>query len=67
MSGFLGSDEKWKMSEKYLEAMVHMAPEQRIAYTKLCEDYRWTQINVGRHPFVSYTILAELIRWGWRR
>ena len=55
----------WRQSTNYQVEQAALDPEAWPVYEILCDDYRQAQINRGRHPFVNYTILADLVRWGW--
>jgi hypothetical protein len=54
-------------SPHYLRELALLTEAERPIFTQLCQEYRQAQWNRGRHPFVSYTTLADLVRWGWRR
>ena len=38
----------------------------RDHYDRLVEEYRYFAVVHHKHPFVSYKVLADLIRGGWR-
>jgi hypothetical protein len=49
-----------------LEEREKLPEELQEPYDALVEAYRYYAIVHYRHPFVSYKVLAELVRDGWR-
>ena len=62
-------EDKWKKpgGRFFEEQTTFSAAPDAEMFERICEDYRQAAINHGNHPFVSYKIMAELIRWGWAR
>lgn len=55
-----------KRSEKHEEARNSLAVELRPIFDDLVEEYKYrTVVRLGS-SFVSYVILADLVRAGWR-
>lgn len=48
-------------------ATAGMTPEQRAAFDALVEEYRYCAMLRARAAYVSYAILGDLVRAGWRR
>ena len=55
-----------KRSEKELEARNSLPEELRPVFDEFVADYRYAAI--GRHgkPYISYIVLADMVRAGWR-
>ena len=50
------------------EAARQSLPEElRPVFDDLVVDYQGAAMNHHRMPFVSYVVLADLVRDGWRR
>ncbi len=62
-----GSSEKWRTSPAFLVQLESLPCTLRSQYTQLVADYRFFALTHHRHPFVSYRVLAELIRSGWKQ
>lgn len=55
-----------KMTEKQREARDSLKPEQQEAFDEIVREYKfYTEVNHGR-GYVSYPVLADMIRHGWR-
>jgi hypothetical protein len=54
-------------SQKHEEARQALPPELRPFFDELVADYRFAGVMHYNQPFVSYLILADLVRDGWRR
>lgn len=53
-------------SPKFLEARDGLPEELRPIYDEMVTDYSWyTTKHYGR-GYVAYSVLAELVRAGWR-
>lgn len=55
-----------KRSEKDQEARDSLPEELRAAYDELVTDYRWSTVKRYGTGYVAYSVLADLIRAGWR-
>lgn len=66
MSAEPGLD-KWKSSENYIRERDSLSAELRSDFEALVEAYRYYAFLHHRQPFVSYKVMADLIRDGWRR
>lgn len=53
-------------SPAYLAERDALEEAVRVEYDRLVEDYRYSAFVHHRQPFVSYKVLADLIRGGWR-
>jgi hypothetical protein len=53
-------------SAQYLKERERLAPELRSVYDALVDAYRFQAFVHYRIPFVSYKVLAGLVREGWR-
>jgi hypothetical protein len=53
-------------SPQYLEERERLVPELRPVYDALVDAYRFQAFVHYRTPFVSYKVLAGLVREGWR-
>jgi hypothetical protein len=56
-----------KRTEKHEEARNSLPDSLRPVFDLLAEDYRFAAMQHHGAPYVSYVILADLIRAGWRR
>ena len=56
----------FEKSEKYQAAGDSLPPELREVYRQLVEEYAFhTEVKYGRR-YVTYEVLAQLVRSGWR-
>jgi hypothetical protein len=55
-----------KRSEKHEVARNSLPEHDRAAFDDLVADYRFYATKHHRNAFVSYAVLADLIRAGWR-
>ena len=55
-----------KRSPKHEQARQALPSELRAAFDELVEDYKFAGVVHYQTPFVSYLILADLVRGGWR-
>jgi hypothetical protein len=53
-------------SEKDLEARDSLPEELRAVYDELVDDYRWATVKRYGTGYVAYSVLADVIRAGWR-
>jgi len=53
-------------SVAYRETRAELPDELRPVYDDLVQWYRYFAAFHYSHPFVSYKILADLVREGWR-
>ena len=51
----------------YFAEREPLTPALRECFDALVRDYRYYAMVHHRHPFVSYKILADLVKVGWRR
>jgi hypothetical protein len=58
--------DRWKLNEKMLSEREALPEELRDEYMRLVEAYRYHAFLIHSQPFVSYRVLAALIRDGWR-
>ena len=58
--------DSWRKSPAFLAQHDSLPSTLRSNYTQLVEEYRYFALIHHKHPFVSYRVLAELIRSGWR-
>jgi len=54
------------VSAQYQAERDRLEPELRPTYDALVESYRFHAFVHHRQPFVSYKVLAALVRDGWR-
>jgi hypothetical protein len=54
-------------SKKHEEARAALPLELHTAFDDLVADYQFLGMKHYNRPFVSYLILADLVREGWRR
>ena len=53
-------------SEKHDIARKRLPEDLRLEFDKLVEHYSYAAVKHHGRPWVSYDVLAELIRLGWR-
>lgn len=55
-----------KQSEKELEARNSLPEELKPVFDEFVTDYRY--VATGRHgkPYISYIVLADMVKAGWR-
>lgn len=58
--------EEVKRSEKHEQARNSLSEELRPVFDAFVEDYKFAGTIHHGSPFVSYIILAEMVRAGWR-
>jgi hypothetical protein len=58
--------DKPKRSEKYEAASNTLPDELKPVFDNFVADYRFAGTVHHGSPFVSYIILAEMVRQGWR-
>lgn len=54
------------LSEKHVQAREALPEDVRSIFDALVEEYRFLANVHHRSPFVSYLVLADLVRNGWR-
>ena len=59
--------EAWLSSEKYTSELQTLPTALRGEFEELVRIYRYLAAVNHKNPFVSYKVLAGLIRDGWRR
>jgi hypothetical protein len=55
-----------KRSEKHEAARAGLPKELQPVFDQFVEDYKFAGVVHHGAPFVSYIILAEMVRAGWR-
>lgn len=55
-----------KRSEKYEQARSTLPEELRAVFDQFVEDYKFAGTIHHGAPFVSYIILSEMVKAGWR-
>lgn len=58
--------EEEKRTEKHSQARNSLPPQMVSVFDELVSEYRFLATKHHRSPFVSYAVLADLIRAGWR-
>ncbi len=58
--------DKPKRSEKHESARSSLPDELHPVFDQFVEDYKFAGTIHHGSPFVSYIILAEMVRAGWR-
>jgi hypothetical protein len=53
-------------SEKHELARTSLPAELRPVFDDFVDDYRFAATKHHGSPFVSYTVLAQMVRAGWR-
>jgi hypothetical protein len=53
-------------TEKHITARESLTDDQRPVFDKMVTHYRYAGIVHHRTPFISYLVLAELVKLGWR-
>jgi len=56
-----------EMSKKQKAACDSLPKELRREFDRIVEDYKFAATLRYNRPFVSYIVLADIIRTGWRR
>jgi hypothetical protein len=60
------TDDKPKRSPKDDEARNSLPAELQPVYDELVADYRWATVKRYGQGYVAYSVLADLVRAGWR-
>ena len=55
-----------KRSEKELEARNSLPEELRPVFDEFVADYRYAATGRYGKPYISYIVLADMVRAGWR-
>jgi hypothetical protein len=58
--------DRWKLNPKMIAERDSLPEAVREEFMKLVEAYRFHAMQIHAQPFVSYRVLAALIRDGWR-
>jgi hypothetical protein len=58
--------EPQQQNTKRDEARASIPDDLRPVFDQLANDYRFAAMKHHGAPFVSYVVLAELVRMGWR-
>lgn len=53
-------------SEKYIEAQNSLSDDLKPIYEKFVSDYRYAATMRHGKPYISYIVLADMVRAGWR-
>lgn len=56
----------YKDSEKFKDARASLSKELREIYDEFVADYRYAATLRHGKPYVSYIVLADMVRAGWR-
>ena len=56
-----------KLTPKYEEARNTLPDELKPVFDQLVNEYRYRAALRHGAPYVSYIVLADLVRAGWRR
>ncbi len=56
----------YKKSEKYIEAKNTLSDDLKPIYDEFVADYRYAATLRHGRPYVSYIVLADMVRAGWR-
>ena len=57
---------EYTQSEKYIEAKESLSDELKPIYEEFVADYRYAATLRHGKPYVSYIVLADMIKAGWR-
>ncbi|MCX5632445.1 MAG: hypothetical protein NTW93_02025 [Phycisphaerae bacterium] len=55
-----------KSSEKQIEARNSLPDELKLIFDEFVSDYRYAATLRHGKPYISYIVLADMIRAGWR-
>lgn len=58
--------EQTKRSEKHEQARNSLPDDLKPVFDEFTEDYKFSAAVRHGSPFVSYIVLADLVRTGWR-
>ena len=53
-------------SEKYIEARNSLSDDLKPIYDEFVSDYRYAATVRHGKPYVSYIVLADMVKAGWR-
>ena len=56
-----------KRTEKHEEARRSISEELQPVFDELVAEYRFSAAQRHGAPYVSYIVLADIVRAGWRR
>jgi hypothetical protein len=56
----------YKKSEKYIEALNTLSDELKPIYDEFVSDYQYSATLRHGRPYISYIVLADMVRAGWR-
>ena len=59
--------ENQPVSPAFLAERERLSDDLKAHYDRMVEDYRYFAFIHHTRPFVSYKVLADLVRGGWRR
>jgi len=55
-----------KLSEKQIEALNSLPNELKPVFDDFVSDYKYAATLRHGRPYISYIVLADMIRAGWR-
>ena len=53
-------------SQKHTQARDSLPVELRPVFDEFVDDYRFSSTSHYGSPFISYAVLADMVRVGWR-
>ena len=56
----------YKDSEKYKEARSSLTEDLMSIYDEFVADYRYAATRRHGRPYISYIVLADMVKAGWR-
>jgi hypothetical protein len=56
----------YKNSEKFIEARASLPEELKEVYDEFVDHYRYAATLRHGRPYVSYIVLADMVKAGWR-
>ena len=57
---------EYENSEKYIEARESLTDDLKPVYDEFVADYRYAATLRHGKPYVSYIVLADMVKAGWR-
>ena len=56
----------YRGSEKYIKALNALDNEMKPIFEEFVSDYRYAASARHGKPYISYIVLADMVRAGWR-